>query len=159
MPFEDQDIPVARDAEKVTVLYLRDLPYEVASNDVIDFLSAYGGVLTVECSVAAVFTNLCDGTELSRWSLMKTCRTFFLYAVVNFVCSIVVSQSSALCAVNLVIGLSLAHCLAGAGTVINPAIWPDSVRRPGSKFLLQFLPVSIQSLLMSMSRIPLQLLK
>ena len=65
-PFEDQDIPVARDAEKVTVLYLRDVPYEAASDDVIDFLSAYGEVLTVECSVAADFPNLCDGTEFCQ---------------------------------------------------------------------------------------------
>ena len=32
MRFEDQDIPVTKDAERVTVLYMRDLPYEVRSH-------------------------------------------------------------------------------------------------------------------------------
>ena len=35
--FDDQDIPVTRDAEKLTVVYLRDLPYEIAVDDVYDF--------------------------------------------------------------------------------------------------------------------------
>ena len=34
VPFDDHDIPVTRDAEKLTVVYLRDLPYEVAGDDV-----------------------------------------------------------------------------------------------------------------------------
>ena len=58
MRFGDQDIPVTRDGKNVTVVYIRDLPYEVASDDVIDFFSSYGEVLTVERSVAAKFTNL-----------------------------------------------------------------------------------------------------
>ena len=58
MRFGDLDIPVTRDGQSVTVVYIRDLPYEVASDDVIDFFSSYGEVLTVERSVAAKFTNL-----------------------------------------------------------------------------------------------------
>lgn len=69
--FEDQDIPVTRDAEKVTVLYLRDLPYEVATNDVIDFRSTYGEVLTVERSVAADFPNLCNGNRIVKMVLSE----------------------------------------------------------------------------------------
>ena len=37
MRFEDEDIPVTKDGQKVTVLFIRDLPYEVASDDLIDF--------------------------------------------------------------------------------------------------------------------------
>ena len=50
MRLDDEDIPVTRDAEKVTVLYVRDLPYEVASDDLVDFFSTFGEVLTVERS-------------------------------------------------------------------------------------------------------------
>ena len=39
--FNGQDIPVTRDAEKLTIVYLRDLPYEVAGDDVYDFFSSY----------------------------------------------------------------------------------------------------------------------
>ena len=46
--FAGHDIPVTRHAEKVTTVYLRDLPYEVAGDDVFDFFGAYGEVLTVE---------------------------------------------------------------------------------------------------------------
>ena len=42
----DHDIPVTKDGQKVTVLYIRDLPYEVPSDDLIDFFSNYGEVLT-----------------------------------------------------------------------------------------------------------------
>ena len=55
--FGDQDIPVTRDGQNVTVVYIRDLPYEVPSDDVVDFFSSYGEVLTVERSVAANFPN------------------------------------------------------------------------------------------------------
>ena len=67
--FEDQDIPVTRDADKVTVLYLRDLPYEVSGEDVFDFFSIYGEVLTVERSVAAEFLNLCNGNRVVKMDL------------------------------------------------------------------------------------------
>ena len=52
--FGDQDIPVTRDGQNVTVVYICDLPYEVPSDDVVDFFSSYGEVLTVERSVAAI---------------------------------------------------------------------------------------------------------
>ena len=62
--FEDQDIPVTKDGERVTVLYIRDLPYEVTSDDVIDFFSTHGEVLTVGRSVNADFPNLCNGNRI-----------------------------------------------------------------------------------------------
>ena len=63
MRFEDEDIPVTKDGQKVTVLFIQDLPYEVASDDLIDFFSSYGEVLTVEQSVAPIFPNLCHGNR------------------------------------------------------------------------------------------------
>ena len=41
-----------RCAEKLTVVHLRDLPYEVAGYDVYDFLSTYGEVLTMDRTVS-----------------------------------------------------------------------------------------------------------
>ena len=69
MRLDDQDIPVTRDAEKVTVLYIRDLPYEVATDDVVDFFSSFGEVLTVERSVAAETPNLCNGNRVLKMVL------------------------------------------------------------------------------------------
>ena len=69
MRLDDEDIPVTRDAEKVTVLYIRDLPYEVASDDVVDFFSTFGEVLTVERSVAAETPSLCNGNRVLKMVL------------------------------------------------------------------------------------------
>ena len=69
MRFEDQEIPVTKDGQKVTVVYIRDLPYEVASDDVIDFFSSYGEVLTAERSVAAKFPSLCNGNRILKMIL------------------------------------------------------------------------------------------
>ncbi|XP_015750114.1 PREDICTED: uncharacterized protein LOC107329969 [Acropora digitifera] len=69
MRFEDQEIPVTKDGQKVTVVYIRDLPYEVASDDVIDFFSSYGEVLTAERSVSAKFPNLCNGNRVLKMIL------------------------------------------------------------------------------------------
>ena len=66
MLFEDEDIPVTKDGQKVTVLLIWDLPYEVASDDIIDFFSSYGEILTVERSVAASFLNLCNGNRILK---------------------------------------------------------------------------------------------
>ena len=66
MRFEDEDIPVTKYGQKVTVLFIRDLPYEVASDDLIDFFSSYDEVLTVERSVAASFPNLCNGNIILK---------------------------------------------------------------------------------------------
>ena len=66
MRFEDEDIPVTKESQKVTVLFIRDLPYEVGSDGLIDFFSSYGEVLTVERSVAASFPNLCNGNRILK---------------------------------------------------------------------------------------------
>ena len=50
----------------MTVLFIRDLPYEVTSDDLIDFFSSYGEVLTVERSVAASFPNLRNGNRILK---------------------------------------------------------------------------------------------
>ena len=69
MRFEDQEIPVTKHGQKVTVAYIRDLPYEVASDDVINFFSSYGEVLTAERSVAAKFPSLCNGNRILKMIL------------------------------------------------------------------------------------------
>lgn len=47
-----------RHAETTTAMYLRDLPYGVASDDVLDFFRADGDVLTVERSVSSDFPSV-----------------------------------------------------------------------------------------------------
>ena len=69
MRFGDQDIPVTKDGQKVSVLYIRDLPYEVSSDELVDFFSNYGEVLTVERSVAESFPNLCNGNRVLKMIL------------------------------------------------------------------------------------------
>ena len=64
--FGDHDIPVTKDGQKVTVLYIRDLPYEVPSDDLGDFFSNHGEVLTVERSVAVNFPGLCNGNRILK---------------------------------------------------------------------------------------------
>ena len=64
--FGDHDIPVTKDGQKVTVLYIRDLPYEVPSDDLVDFFSNHGEVLTVERSVAVNFPGLCNGNRILK---------------------------------------------------------------------------------------------
>ena len=66
MRFEDEHIPVTKDGQKVTVLFIQDLPYEVASDDLIDFFSSYGEVLIVERSVAASFPNLSNRNRIHK---------------------------------------------------------------------------------------------
>lgn len=48
--FGDIAIPVTRHEEKITTLHVRDLPYEVDSEDVLAFFETYGDVSSVERS-------------------------------------------------------------------------------------------------------------
>ena len=52
---------MTRPAEKLTVVYVWDIPYEVSTDDVLDFFGAFGEVLTVERSVSLDFPSLCTG--------------------------------------------------------------------------------------------------
>ena len=83
---DDQAIPLTRDAEKVTMLYIRDLPYEVASDDVIDFFSFFGEVLTVERSVAADIPNLCNGNRVLKMVLKEDLP--YLISICGYQCRV-----------------------------------------------------------------------
>ena len=50
-------------------MYIRDLPYEIASDDVIGFFFSYSEVLTAERSVAAKFPSLCNGNCILKMIL------------------------------------------------------------------------------------------
>ena len=136
MLLDDQAIPVTRDAEKVTVLYIRDLPYEVASDDVVDFFSSFGEVLTVERSVAVDTPNLCNGNRVLKMGLRKTCRISCPFVDTSVGFGTEASLFSVLCVVSLGIGPRPAHCLVGVAIAIKLAIWPETVRRPGTRHLL-----------------------
>ena len=75
--FDDQDIPVTRDAEKLTAVYLRDLLYEITGDDVYDFFSAYGEVLAVERIVSYDFPSLCGGNRIVK-IVLKESLPYFL---------------------------------------------------------------------------------
>ena len=139
MRFEDQDIPVTRDAENVTVLYLRDLPYEVASDDVIDFFSTYGEVLTVERSVVADFPNLCNGNRIVEMVLNEElpyfisicgCQSRLWYRGQLIQCIVCreFGHRAQSCPLSTVV----------AAFVTSPGIWPESVHEPGSQILCSF---------------------
>ena len=76
VPFNDQDNPVTRDAEKLTVVHLRDLPYEVAGYDVYDFFSAYGEVLTMDRTVSSDYPSLCDDNRIVEMVLKESLPCF-----------------------------------------------------------------------------------
>ena len=84
--FGDLDIPVTKDGQKVTVLHIRDLPYEVASDDLVEFFSNYGEVLTVERSVAANFPALCNGNRILKLILNEDLPYFL--SVCGFQCRV-----------------------------------------------------------------------
>lgn len=70
------DVPVTRDDEKLSVLHLRDLPYEVHADDLQNFFSAYGTVLALERSTNADFPSLCDGNRVIKMILKKRSAVF-----------------------------------------------------------------------------------
>ena len=78
------DIPVTRDNEKLSVLYLRDLPYEVRADDVKDFFSAYGTVLAIERLTSADFPLLFDGNRVIKMILDKDLPYFL--SIFGFEC-------------------------------------------------------------------------
>ena len=84
--FGDLDIPVTKDGQKVTVLHIRDLPYEVSSEDLVNFFSNYGEVLTVERSVAANFPALCNGNRILKLILNEDLPYFL--SVCGFQCRV-----------------------------------------------------------------------
>ena len=76
MCLDGMEIPVTKDAEEVTVLYVRDLPYEVSDEDVIDFFSTFGEVLIVERSVVAETPNLFNGNRVLKMVLKDSLPYF-----------------------------------------------------------------------------------
>ena len=74
--FGDEDIPVTRHAEKLTVVYVRDLPYEVSSDDVHGFFGTFGEVLTVERSVSPDFPSFCTGNRIAKIVLQESLPYF-----------------------------------------------------------------------------------
>ena len=132
------DVPVTRDGEKLSVLHLRDLPYEVHADDLQDFFSAYGTVLAMERSTNADFLSLCDGNRVIKMILEKDLPYFL--TVFGFECRLWYrDQPIHSCAVSMVIVPRPVRSLAGAGAVISRAMWPESAHRPGAQFLVLLL--------------------
>ena len=77
--FAGHEIPVTRNAEKVVTVYFRNLPYDVAGDDVFDFFGAYGEVLTVERSVSPDFPSLCIGNRVVKMILKENLPYFILW--------------------------------------------------------------------------------
>ena len=65
------DIPVTEHGKKLTTVYLRDLPFEVPSNDLYAFFADYGVVVTVERSTSSTCSSLFDGNRVVKIVLDK----------------------------------------------------------------------------------------
>ena len=75
--FQGQVIPVIKDADKVAVVCLQNLPYEVADEDISDFFKTYGEVLAVGRSVSAGFPSLYNGNSVMKL-ILKESLPYFL---------------------------------------------------------------------------------
>ena len=78
------DVPVTRDGVKVTVLYLRDLPHEIHADDLHDFFSDYGDVLTMERSTNDDDCSVYNGNRVIKMILQKDLPYFL--TVFEFEC-------------------------------------------------------------------------
>ena len=67
---------MTRYAEKLTVVHLRDIPYEVNGYDVYDFFSAYGEVLTIDRTVSSDYPSLCDENQIVEIVLRESLPCF-----------------------------------------------------------------------------------
>ena len=65
------DIPVIEHGKKLTIVYLRDLPFEVSSDDLYDFFAHYRDVATIERSTSATCSSLFDGNRVVKIVLNK----------------------------------------------------------------------------------------
>ena len=93
--FGEEDIPVTRHAEKLTVVYVRDIPYEVSSDDVLGFLGTFGEVLTVERSVSPDFPSLCTGNRIVKIVLQESLPYF--RTIFGFECRVWYREQSSQC--------------------------------------------------------------
>ena len=67
---------MTRCEEKLTVVHLRDLPYEVAGYGVYDCFSAYGEVLTMDRTVSSDYRSLCDENRIVEIVLKESLPCF-----------------------------------------------------------------------------------
>ena len=95
--FGDEDIPVTRHAEKlnVDVVYVRDLPYEVSSDDVLGFFGIFGEVLTVERSVSPDFPSFCTGNRIVKIVLQESLPYFM--TIFGFECRVWYGEQPSQC--------------------------------------------------------------
>ena len=105
--FDHQDNPVTSDAEKLTGVYLGNLPYKVDGDDVYDVFSAYGEVLIVERTVSSDYPS--HGNRIVKISL-KESLPYFL-TVSGFECRIWYREQPPQCFVCREIGHRAQACL------------------------------------------------
>ena len=65
------DIPVTEHGKKLTIVYLRDLPFEVSSDDLYAFFADYGDVTTINRSTSSTCSSLFDGNRVVKIVLDK----------------------------------------------------------------------------------------
>ena len=93
--FGDEDIPVTRHAQKLTVVYVRDLPYEVSNDDVFGFFGTFGEVLTVERSVSPDFPSFCTGNRIVKIVLQESLPYFM--TIFGFECRVWYREQTSQC--------------------------------------------------------------
>ena len=60
------DIPVTEHGKKLTTVYLRDLPFEVSSDDLYAFFADYGDATTIERSTSSTCSSLFDRNRVVK---------------------------------------------------------------------------------------------
>ena len=65
------DIPVTEHVKKLTIVYLRDLPFEVSCDDLYDFFADYGDVATIERCTSSTCSSSFDGNRVVKIVLDK----------------------------------------------------------------------------------------
>ena len=97
--FGDEDIPVTRDAQKLTKVYIRDLPYEFTSDDLLDFFGTFCEVLTVERSVSPDFPSLCTGNHNRIVKIVLEESVPYFMTIFDFECRVWYREQPSQCSV------------------------------------------------------------
>ena len=70
------DIPVTEHGKNLTTVYLRDLPFEVSSDDLYAFFADYGDVTTSERYTSSTCYSLFDGNRVVKIVLDRVIAYF-----------------------------------------------------------------------------------
>ena len=136
--------------DRLSSVYLRDLPVEVDNDVVSSFLPRYGEVLSVDHCYFDDFPSLCNGNRLVKILLAQDIPSFV--RVESYECRVWYPREPPQCSIcRNFVHRAPACPLSGlsAGAVASPVMWPGSVHRLGALLFL-FLVLLLMALLMNL---------